>query len=220
MYQRFLNLLYFQICTSKTIVILRVTICNELMKLKKWFALNKLSSNYVIFCKTKYKDNIQISIGNKLIDKVSETKFLGVIIDDQLNWQSHIKQIVTKLHKNYYIIKKASRLLSMASLTMLYNSLCLPYILYCCEIWGRASAYLLDEITLLQKKMIRLVHKAFYREHTKPLFKLSNILMFLDLLQYAMSILMFKAFHNLLPAIIQNIFKIHINQVGGKICFP
>ena len=174
-------------CTSKDIVSLSVTICNELMKLKKWFALNKLSvnitkTNYMIFCRTKYKDNIQISIGNKLIDKVSETKFLGVIIDDQLNWQSHIKPIVTKLHKNYYIIKKASRLLSMASLTMLYNSLCLPYMLYCCEIWGRASAYLLNKITLLQKKMIRLVHKAFYREHTKPLFKVSNILMFSDLL--------------------------------------
>ena len=133
-------------CTSKDIVSLSVTICNELMKQKKWFALNKLSlnittTNYMIFCKTKYKDNIQISIGNKLIDKVNETKFLGVIIDDKLNWQSHIKQIVTKLHKNYYIIKRASKLLSMVSLTMLYNSLCLPYMLYCCEIWGRASAY-------------------------------------------------------------------------------
>ena len=98
-------------CTSKDIVSLSVTISNELMKLKKWFALNKLSlnitkTNYMIFCKIKYKDNIQISIGNKLIGKVNETKLLGVIIDDQLNWQSHIKQIVTKLHKNYYIIKK------------------------------------------------------------------------------------------------------------------
>ena len=59
--------------------------------------------------------------------------------------------------------------------------------------------------------MIRLVHKAFYREHTEPLFKLSNTLMFSDLLQYSMSILMFKAFHILLLANIQNIFKIHIN---------
>ena len=162
-------------CTSKYIVSLSVAICNELMKLKEWFALNKLSlnitkTNYMIFCTTKYKDNIQIRIGNKLIDKVNETKFLGGIIEDQLNWQSHIKQIVTKLHKNYYIIKKASRLLSMASLTMLHNSLCLPYMLYCCEICGRASAYLLNKITLLQKKMIRLVNKAFYREHTKPFF--------------------------------------------------
>ena len=54
-------------CTSKDIVSLSVTICKELMKLKKWFALNKLSlnitkTNYMIFCKTTYKDNVQISI--------------------------------------------------------------------------------------------------------------------------------------------------------------
>ena len=62
-----------------------------------------------------------------------ERNFLGIIIDDKLNWHSHIKQIVSKLH-NYYVIKRASRLLSTSSLTMLYNSLCLPYMLYCCEI--------------------------------------------------------------------------------------
>ena len=46
-------------CTSTDIVSLSVTSCNELMKLKKWFALNKLSlnitkTNYMIFCKTKH----------------------------------------------------------------------------------------------------------------------------------------------------------------------
>ena len=80
----------------------------------------------MIFCKRKVKQNIQISFGNKLINKVKETIFLGVIIDDQLNWHSHIKQIVSKFHKTYYVIKRDSRLLSTSSLTMLYNSLCLP----------------------------------------------------------------------------------------------
>ena len=203
-------------CTSKDIVSLSVTICNELVKLEKWFALNNLSLNiskinYMIFCKSQVEQNIQISFGNKLINKVNETKFLGVIIDDQLNWHSHIKQIVSKVHKNYYVIKRASRLLSTSSLTMLYNSLSLPYMLYCCEIWGRASGYLLNKITLLQKKFSRMVHITCYLEHTKPLFKLSFILTFLDLLEYAMAILMFEAFHNLLPINIQNLFQIHIN---------
>ena len=94
---------------------------------------------------------------------------------------------------------------------MLYNSLCLPYMLYCCEIWGRASGYLLNKITLLQKKFIRMVHRTCYLEHTKPLFKLSFILTFPDLLEYTMAILMSKAFHNLLPINIQNLFQIYIN---------
>ena len=132
------------------------------------------------------------------------------------------QQIVSKLHKNYYVIKRASRLLSTSSLTMLYNSLCLPSMLYCCEIWGRASGYLLNKITLLQKKFIRMVHTTCYLEHTKPLFELSFIFTFPDLLEYAMAILMFKAFHNLLPINIQNIFQIHINIRSSrrKKCFP
>ena len=54
MYQRFLNLLYLQmtqtyfVLSSKDNVSLSVTICNELMKLKKWFALNKLSLNITL----------------------------------------------------------------------------------------------------------------------------------------------------------------------------
>ena len=77
-------------CTSKDIVSLSVTICNEIMKLEKWFAFNKLSlnitkTNYGIFCNSQVKQNIKISFGNNLMDKVNETKCLGVIIDDQLN---------------------------------------------------------------------------------------------------------------------------------------
>ena len=68
---------------------LSVTICNELLKLEKWFALNKLllnisKTNYMIFCKSEVEQNIQISFGNKLINKVNETKFLGVIIDEKV----------------------------------------------------------------------------------------------------------------------------------------
>ena len=45
-------------CTSKDIASLGVTACDELMKLKKWFALNKLSLkmtkiNYMTFCENK-----------------------------------------------------------------------------------------------------------------------------------------------------------------------
>ena len=60
----------------------------------------------MICCKSTSKKNIQIIIGNKLTNKVNKTKLVGVIIDNQLNWQSHLKQIATKLQKNYYIIKR------------------------------------------------------------------------------------------------------------------
>ena len=95
-----------------------------------------------------------------MINRVSETKFLGVIIDENLNWHCHINDVCRKLCKGYFIVKRASHVLSKYSLNMLYNSMYLPYISYCCEIWENVSTYALNEILSLQKKWIRMVHKA------------------------------------------------------------
>ena len=40
-----------------------------------------------------------IKLGDMKIKKVSETKALGVIVDDQLKWDSHINMIFTKISK-------------------------------------------------------------------------------------------------------------------------
>ena len=40
----------------------------------------------MIFSHLKINHDIQLLIGRNLINRVSETKFLGVIIDDNLNW--------------------------------------------------------------------------------------------------------------------------------------
>ena len=45
----------------------------------------------MIFYKSQVEQNIQISFRNMFINKVNEIIFLGLIIDDQLNWHSHIK---------------------------------------------------------------------------------------------------------------------------------
>ena len=80
------------------------TLSIELDKLNSWFAVNKLSlnvskTNYMIFGNKKIdKDmNIRVGINGISIDRVYNTNFLGVTIDDKLNWKEHIKMIQSKL---------------------------------------------------------------------------------------------------------------------------
>ena len=94
--------------------------------------------------------------------------------------------------------------------------MCLPYISYCCEILGNAGEYALNTILLLQKKWIRMVHKANYLDHTKPLYILSKYLPFNELVKYSTLLLMHKAFHNLLPHNVQNVFEININNRSNR----
>ena len=54
----------------------------------------------------RVSSDISIKINNQCIDKVRNTKFLGITIDDRLNWSNHIITIKNKIAKGLGIIKK------------------------------------------------------------------------------------------------------------------
>ena len=64
--------------------------------------------------------NIQISIDNQNIVEVKETNFLGVILDENLNWKSKISHVASKVAKSIGIISRCSFFLPKSSLRMLH----------------------------------------------------------------------------------------------------
>ena len=78
-----------------------------------WFASNKLTlniekSHYVIFHRARLKQsNINITLSNISLERVTFTKFLGVIIDEKLSFTRHISYIKNKISKAMGIIIKA-----------------------------------------------------------------------------------------------------------------
>ena len=85
----------------------------ELEKISIWLEANKLTINinkthYMMFHRTRIKHitNFKIYISNNAIDRSINTKFLGVIIDNKLNWAAHILYIKNKISKSIGIIYK------------------------------------------------------------------------------------------------------------------
>ena len=146
-----LNLILFADDTSvfmshKDLDYLAHTLNLELNKLSIWFKANKLSLNlkktkYIVFrpSQRRINCNIVISIDDQHIDRAKETVFLGVILDENLNWKSQISHIATKVSKSIGIIYKCSFYLSKTPLRILYYSLIYPYFHYCNVVW--ASTY-------------------------------------------------------------------------------
>ena len=50
-------------------------------------------------------DNI-LQLGNQKLKKVDQVKFLGVIIDDNLNWEPHIHHLRQKLNSSIIMLKR------------------------------------------------------------------------------------------------------------------
>ena len=70
---------------------------NEIRNIISWLNANNLSvslekTNLILFSpKNVPKLNIDLLINHTKITEVNQTKFLGVIIDNNLNWSAHIR---------------------------------------------------------------------------------------------------------------------------------
>ena len=94
-------------------------------------------------------------------------------------------------------------------LIMLYNTLILPYLTYCNDIWGNTYYSRIHNLVLLQKRVIRIIGNAGYRDHTSSIFQKFKILKLQDLIKLQTCILMYKANNGSLPSHIQLNFVIN-----------
>ena len=77
-----------------------------------------------------------VIIDNVKIDFVTQTKFLGVILDQHLTFESHVQYIKRKIVRAIGILYKARKYLKESSMKALYYAFIYPYFTYCITVWG------------------------------------------------------------------------------------
>ena len=138
--------------------------------------------------------DFKIKIDNKYIEQVDTTKFLGILIDN--NVTSHVTKIVPKYNG---IVRKVCPFLNSESLHTLYNTLILPYLSYCTIVWGDQNNSNLNSLFITQKKIVRTCTNSLWLAHTTPLFISLKKLKFFDIYSYQLAIHMYRYHHDLLP---------------------
>ena len=156
-------------------------ISQELNKLHKWLAVNKLSlninkTNYMGFGKGRVASDIAIAINQNII-----------IIDDKLSWIAHIQSVKSNLPKTMLIIYKTKFFLKALALITLYFSLFLPHIDYCSDIWLNTYRTNLMPLFTLQKRVVRIICGAKARDQINILFINLKFIKLFDLIEYKTS---------------------------------
>ena len=99
-------------------------------------------------------------------------KYLGILIDKNLNWKGHIDLIALKISKTIGMIAKLRHFVSLSIIVRLSISF-----LFCptspMDTWGQASQSTLDKLPLLQKWAIRLITFFLKFEHAIPFLLIS-----------------------------------------------
>ena len=135
---------------------------SELCKIDNWFKANKLSlnvkkSSYMMFIPRNLTHNNSlptVHIDHNTLEKVAVTKFLGVLIDDNLTWKTHISFVSNKIGKNIGIIRRIIHLVSRKILLNLYYTMIYPYFPYCNVVWCMAYKTTLNSLVIIQKRTL------------------------------------------------------------------
>ena len=201
------NLFY----SNKNITTLFETVNEELVNINIWFCVNKLSLNasktkYVFFHKSRQNSNIPLNlpmlkINQTEIMREKSLKFLGVMIDENLNWKSHIDLLVNKISKNIGVLYKASKILNIACLKNIYFALIHSYINYANIAWGSSYKTGLKDIFLKQKQAVRIIFNKDRLTHSRPLMKKLKVLNVYQLNLYHVSSFMYQVKKGTIPKI-------------------
>ena len=97
--------------THRNLVYLKWCLEDDLNTLSDWFAANKLTLNLdktvcMLFQKNNMNDEIVLKVNDMTIRNQTETKFLGMWLDQSLNWHSHIQKLILKIKRNKYLLKQ------------------------------------------------------------------------------------------------------------------
>ena len=115
------------------------------------------------------------------IAKTSHAKFLGIILDEKLNFKLHVEHVCNKLARAIGVVRRISQFVTVGVLKKLYYSLFFSHMIYGVVAWGNSSILCKTKINILQNRFLRLFPDGYDCKRTA---KEHNILSFDSILFY------------------------------------
>ena len=144
----------------------------------------------------------------KALTLTTSAKYLGLIIDSNLNWKEHVYELSKKISRSIGVLSKLRHFVPTKILIQVYYSIIYPLLTYGIIIWGNTYKTNLDPIYILQKKAIRIIHFTSYYEHTSSFFKMDQLLKLPDIIKFYTTVFMHQYTQNSLPGVFDNFFQL------------
>ena len=93
----------------------------------------------------------------KYFKETSSLKYLGIKIDQHLNWQDHINSIIIKLNKSNAMLYKARQFVNERTLISIYHAIFDFHLNYVSIVWDQAIS------SLSSFSSLKMLYGVFYR---------------------------------------------------------
>ena len=143
---------------DKDVNIIQSCLNEDLLNISKWLIANKFTLN---MSKTEFKligsrqklytlnASTVLSINGT---PVNQSKSLGIRIDANLTWDSHIEKLAKRIVSGIAAIKRVRQFVPPATLHLIYKALIQPHFDYCNVVWGSCGIKLAYKLKNLQNQ--------------------------------------------------------------------
>ena len=194
--------------------VMSVSVNEDLQNISSWLSDNKLilnitKSEYMLIGSqrrlVKFNDShLTLAIGGESLNRVTKCKYLGVILDANLNWKHHVDHIRCKVVKSLFLLRKARPFITINIAKMLYHTIIQSHFDYCSPVWSNANKTLLNVLHILQKRALRIILKTNLMTRSNVLYQQSGIQPLQSRWKRINVTLIYKCVHHIAPEYLSN----------------
>lgn len=161
-----------------------------------WFNVNSL---YLNPDKTKFLrfhhsqkgcSDLKLKVNSEFIQRAQSVKFLGIFLDENLNFKTHCEYVISRLSSLVYMLKNLRTVLTRQQLITVYYAQVESILRYGLIFWGWSTSSC--DVFLVQKRILRSIAGVHRTHSCRDLFRENGVLTLPSLFIQEMSIYVFK----------------------------
>lgn len=180
----------------------------QMEKVEEWLKINKL---YLNVNKTKVmlvrgirkkvmESNIKVKYENTILEVVSEIKYLGVIIDKNLNFTAHLNYMGKKIGSKLGVLRRVGADLTQYMRCVVYKTMVAPLFEYCSSILLGLSDTNIQYLQKLQNKGMRIILRCNIRVRIKDMLDTLMFMTIKERVRYNVCIWIYKILNGQCPS--------------------
>lgn len=148
--------------TSDSTEAIENTLNRDLSRINSWannwlVKFNSSKTKVMFISNSLSSDDVHILFQDIIVDPCIEHKHLGITLNSDCKWTSHIANICASVSKKLSILRKLKYILDRNSLSKIYITFIRPVMEYGCELWNGCGVELADKLEKLQLEAARVV---------------------------------------------------------------
>ncbi|KAG6458410.1 hypothetical protein O3G_MSEX010832 [Manduca sexta] len=174
----------------------------DLEKLSIYCKANQLYLNTdkcnIITYSRKKNIHYDYSINDKVLQRVTLKKDLGIYLDSKLMFDSHITEVVNKAYKMLgFILRVSQDFKSISTVQLLYNCFVRSHLEYASVVWNPHYKIYIERLERIQEKFLKNLE---YRFNYKKLPQLPRIMSLANRREIRDQVFLFKIVNNLIDS--------------------